>query len=68
MSKSKPIKIRIWLPDANGYREYNERLDKGFSQECVKRMGDVLNDYFGQHPDVYERMCKEREESPVLQV
>lgn len=31
---------------------------KQFAERCADQIGQALNDYFGQHPEEYERMCK----------
>ncbi|MBR4549247.1 MAG: hypothetical protein IKO83_04930 [Oscillospiraceae bacterium] len=54
--KSKPITCRLFIPDGNGYREWDGLTDaekEAFGKQCTNRMGEALNDYFDQHIDIY---------------
>lgn len=59
MARGQQIKCRGFIPDGNGGYRPVESLSpdekREFAQKLADRMGAALNDYFSQHPEVYEK-------------
>ena len=56
--KNKPLKIRLFIPSGDGYREFAELTadeQAAFGAQCVRRMGAALQDHFRADPASYER-------------
>lgn len=51
----KQISYRIFVCN-RPLEELSPAERKEFAKRCVKRMGTVLNDHFGQHPEEYEKV------------
>ena len=60
MAKNKEITVRGFVPDGKGgYRPYEELSEKekyAFAKKINERMGQVMNDYFAQHPEEYAKL------------
>jgi len=57
--KNNELTVRGFVPDGNGgYRPYEDLTEAekdAFGKRIVEKMGRVINDYFSQHPEAYER-------------
>ena len=55
--KRPPLTYRIFV---NGRRleEYTPEERKEIGRKATERMGQVFNTYFGEHPDVYVKVCQ----------
>lgn len=60
--QSKPITVRLFIPDGNGgYRNHDDMTpdqQRDFGRRLVNRMGEALNDYFSAYPAIYERAVR----------
>lgn len=62
---SKQITYRIFVGN-RPIEELSRAERKQFVEQCADQMGQKLNDYFGQHPEVYERMCEIEQSGSML--
>lgn len=60
MARGQEIKCRGFVPDGNGGYRPIEALSpeekQKLSENIAQRMGQVLNTYFGLHPEVYTKI------------
>lgn len=60
MAKGGDIKCRVFVPQADGtyklWEEQTEAEKAAVSDWAVNQMGQVFNDYFSQHPEVYAKI------------
>ena len=60
MARGQEIKCRGFVPDGNGGYRPLEVLSpeekQELSEHITQRMGQVLNTYFGLHPEIYKEI------------
>lgn len=58
--KSKPLRVRMFVPDGNGgYRDYMDLTAEereAFGEKLGKRLCETLNDYYNSHSEKWEEL------------
>lgn len=60
MARGAEIKTRVFVPQTDGtYKPWSDLTKeerKAVSDWAVEQVGQVFNNYFSQHPEVYEKI------------